>query len=167
MQRLYLFAWTYTTMLSVSCLSTEMEINKKICKNRKAIHFLYHLCSTTHQHSLHWQLHCIPTSSSISSHSTAAPKHLQHPWANTHAFCQALPCLWHETVQRVYAWRSPVHTIMIIKSPFGSGRGDAPPQELSLRCRVTRCCIPERGFSFRRTEWVSRSVLPVSANPVM
>lgn len=80
---------------------------------------LYRLCSTTHQHSLHWQLHCIPTSSSISSRSTSAAKHLQHPRANTHArtpFKQTLPCLWHVTVQRVYAWRSPVQTIMIIKS---------------------------------------------------
>lgn len=34
---------------------------------------------------------------------------------NTH-LKQTLPCLWHVTVQRVYAWRSPVQTIMIIKS---------------------------------------------------
>lgn len=64
---------------SAQCQIWRSTNNKK---KKSKIPWSYHLCSTSHQHSLHWQLHCIPTSST-SSHSTSAATHLQHRWGKT------------------------------------------------------------------------------------
>lgn len=113
-REIYLCAWTYVTMLSVTCSSTGMETDKKKkWEQRDAIHFLYHLCSTTHQHSLHWQLHCIPTSSSISSHSTqlhqstySIPEQIHMPLSQPYHVCGVKlfrECM-HGEVRLIQSW---------------------------------------------------------------
>lgn len=54
---------------------------------------------------------------------THTQAHTTH--THTHALKQVLPCLWRVTAQRVYAWRSPAHTIMINECLLEAGGCEA------------------------------------------